>query len=160
MAPDRGSDESAEVFWGGSPSAPRHSTATDIGNIGELQDGGAGASGIPESAGDSDEGEQADHHLLRQYSSRNDGRKYPEFHDAGGRSFTLRGVVVGLGVGVLISFSNTYLGLQSGWVSGMTMPASLIGFAIFKVMAKHLSYPFTPVEVMMPIKPAFLCLND
>src|SRR4051812_45072885 len=42
-----------------------------------------------------------------------------------GQSFTVRGVVVGLLVGLVICFSNMYFGLQTGWVSTMTMPASL-----------------------------------
>ena len=61
-------------------------------------------------------------------------------------SFTLRGVLVGLVIGVVICFSNTYFGLQTGWVSGMTMPAALIGFAYFKAVARWIDYPFTPVE--------------
>ena len=63
-----------------------------------------------------------------------------------GQNFTVRGVVVGLAIGVLICFSNMYFGLQTGWVSGMAMPAALIGFAFFKAVAKHINYPFTPVE--------------
>ena len=63
-----------------------------------------------------------------------------------GRNFTARGVIVGLIVGILICFSNTFFGLQTGWISGMTMPASLIGFAFFKTFARSLSYPFSPVE--------------
>jgi uncharacterized oligopeptide transporter (OPT) family protein len=39
-----------------------------------------------------------------------------------------------------------YFGLQTGWVSSMSMPASLIGFGFFKTLAKHLDFPFTPVE--------------
>lgn len=61
-------------------------------------------------------------------------------------NFTFRGVTVGLVIGVIICFSNTYFGLQTGWVSGMAMPASLIGFAFFKTISKHLRLPFTPVE--------------
>ncbi|KAH0431701.1 oligonucleotide transporter [Colletotrichum camelliae] len=63
-----------------------------------------------------------------------------------GRSFTVRGVVVGLLVGLVICFSNMYFGLQTGWVSTMTMPASLMGFGIFKALAHHLKFPFSPVE--------------
>ncbi|KAI9884565.1 MAG: hypothetical protein M1823_003660 [Watsoniomyces obsoletus] len=63
-----------------------------------------------------------------------------------GRSFTIRSLIVGLLVGILICFSNTFFGLQSGWISGMTMPASLIGFAFFKTISRHLSFPFSPVE--------------
>ncbi|KAI5798026.1 oligopeptide transporter-like protein [Peziza echinospora] len=60
--------------------------------------------------------------------------------------FTLRATLVGLLVGTLVCFSNMYFGLQTGWVSMMSMPSSLIGFAIFKALGKHLNFPFTPVE--------------
>jgi uncharacterized oligopeptide transporter (OPT) family protein len=63
-----------------------------------------------------------------------------------GRSFTFRGVAVGLLVGLIICFSNMYFGLQTGWVSTMTMPASLLGFGIFKTLSRHLEFPFSPVE--------------
>lgn len=62
------------------------------------------------------------------------------------QSFTPRSLLVGLGIGTLIIFSNTYFGLQTGWMSLMTMPSSLIGFAVFKSLSKHLSFPFSPVE--------------
>ncbi|OCT49010.1 putative oligopeptide transporter [Cladophialophora carrionii] len=63
-----------------------------------------------------------------------------------GTNFTFRGVAVGCAIGIIICFSNTYFGLQTGWVSGMAMPASLIGFAIFKTLSRYLVLPFTPVE--------------
>lgn len=63
-----------------------------------------------------------------------------------GRSFTFRGVAAGLLVGLVICFSNMYFGLQTGWVSMMTMPASLMGFGIFKTLSRHLAFPFSPVE--------------
>ena len=63
-----------------------------------------------------------------------------------GTNFTFRGVLVGCLIGIIICFSNTYFGLQTGWVSGMAMPASLIGFAVFKSVSSHLVLPFTPVE--------------
>jgi uncharacterized oligopeptide transporter (OPT) family protein len=46
--------------------------------------------------------------------------------------FTLRALLLGLLIGILIAFSNTYFGLQTGWISGMAMPSALIGFAYFK----------------------------
>ena len=61
-------------------------------------------------------------------------------------SFTLRALLLGLAIGVLICFCNIYFGLQTGWGSGMSMPASLIGFAAFRSASKHLTLPFTPVE--------------
>jgi len=33
-------------------------------------------------------------------------------------AFELRSVLVGLAIGCLVSFTNLYLGLQTGWVSG------------------------------------------
>jgi uncharacterized oligopeptide transporter (OPT) family protein len=46
--------------------------------------------------------------------------------------FTLRALLLGLAIGILIAFSNTYFGLQTGWISSMSMPSALIGFAYFK----------------------------
>ncbi|KAK4166198.1 putative oligopeptide transporter [Cladorrhinum sp. PSN259] len=63
-----------------------------------------------------------------------------------GSPFTFRGIAVGLSVGLVICFSNMYFGLQTGWVSTMTMPASLMGFGIFKLLAARLKLPFSPVE--------------
>ncbi|KAI1499810.1 OPT oligopeptide transporter protein-domain-containing protein [Biscogniauxia marginata] len=39
-----------------------------------------------------------------------------------------------------------YFGLQTGWVSMMTMPASLLGFGVFRLLARRLAFPFSPVE--------------
>ena len=70
-------------------------------------------------------------------------RKSPQIQ---GQSLTLRGILVGLLVGLVICFSNMYFGLQTGWVSTMTMPASLMGFGFFKLLSRHLKFPFSPVE--------------
>lgn len=59
--------------------------------------------------------------------------------------FTLRALLAGLVIGVLIAFSNTYFGLQTGWISGMAMPSALIGFAYFKglrTLTSHLGGVF------------------
>ncbi|KAI9149134.1 putative oligopeptide transporter [Paramyrothecium foliicola] len=63
-----------------------------------------------------------------------------------GRSFTIRGVAAGLAVGTVICAANVYFGLQTGWVSIMSMPASLMGFGIFRLLRRHLKFPFSPVE--------------
>jgi OPT family oligopeptide transporter len=78
--------------------------------------------------------------------SRSGARKYLAERAAQPQNFTIRGVVVGLAIGVVILFSNMYFGLQTGWVSGMAMPSALLGFAYFKVVARTLKVPFTPVE--------------
>ncbi|KAI1813487.1 OPT oligopeptide transporter protein-domain-containing protein [Poronia punctata] len=81
----------------------------------------------------------------RPMSSAGDGEPHVKFLPEG-RHFTFRGVAAGLLVGLVIVFSNMYFGLQTGWVSMMTMPASLLGFGIFKTLSRHLSFPFSPVE--------------
>ena len=63
-----------------------------------------------------------------------------------GQNFTARAVLVGLLVGTVICSANIYFGLQTGWVSVMSMPASLMGFGVFRILRKHLTFPFTPVE--------------
>jgi len=78
--------------------------------------------------------------------SRSGAQKYLAEQASQPQNFTLRGVLVGLAIGVVICFSNMYFGLQTGWVSGMAMPSALIGFAYFKVVARTLKLPFTPVE--------------
>ena len=77
---------------------------------------------------------------------RDDAQKFLAEQAEQGQNFTVRGVLVGLAIGVIICFSNMYFGLQTGWVSGMAMPAALIGFGFFKTVAGCIDYPFTPVE--------------
>lgn len=62
------------------------------------------------------------------------------------QNFTFRSVALGILIGIVICFSNTYFGLQTGWISGMAMPSALIGFAYFKAVSRLLAFPFTPVE--------------
>jgi len=59
---------------------------------------------------------------------------------------TVRGVTVGLLIGTLACCSNSYFGLQTGWISMMSLPLSLLGFAVFKSFSKSLKTPFTAVE--------------
>lgn len=63
-----------------------------------------------------------------------------------GHSFTVRGVGVGLAIGLVLACTNISMGLQSGWISTMTMPASLMGFGFFRLVSRHLKFPFSPVE--------------
>ncbi|KAJ1742422.1 OPT super [Coemansia sp. RSA 1086] len=60
--------------------------------------------------------------------------------------FTWRAVVVGLLFGTILCFSNLWFGLQSGWISMMSLQASLVGFAVFKALERVLSVPFGPAE--------------
>ncbi|KAI9677299.1 MAG: Ras GTPase activating protein ira2 [Trizodia sp. TS-e1964] len=70
----------------------------------------------------------------------------PQLFPPTSHNFTPRGLLAGLLIGVLVCFSNTYFGLQTGWVSMMSLPSSLLGFGAFKALSPHLSYPFSPAE--------------
>ena len=61
-------------------------------------------------------------------------------------NLTVRAVLVGLLLGVSVSISNIYFGLQIGFSSQMSMQSSLLGFAAFKVVSKRLGLPFTQQE--------------
>lgn len=101
-----------------------------------------------EAIDDSDDASQDMSHPLVEQNRRrrSEARKFLAEHAEEGQNLTVRGVVVGLGIGVIICFSNMYFGLQTGWVSSMSMPSALIGFAFFKSVVKHINFPFTPVE--------------
>ncbi|KAI7891754.1 OPT oligopeptide transporter protein-domain-containing protein [Mucor mucedo] len=43
-------------------------------------------------------------------------------------------------------FSNMYFGLQTGWISMMSLQASLLGFAIFRPFQNRLACQFGPIE--------------
>jgi uncharacterized oligopeptide transporter (OPT) family protein len=48
-----------------------------------------------------------------------------------------------------VSQHNTSLQLQSAdtmITSTMTMPSSLLGFGMFRIIRKHIQFPFSPVE--------------
>ncbi|KAI8080101.1 OPT oligopeptide transporter protein-domain-containing protein [Gilbertella persicaria] len=57
-----------------------------------------------------------------------------------------RSVVCGLMIGTLMCFSNMYFGLQTGWISMMSLQSSLLGFAIFKPFQPMLRHTFGPIE--------------
>ncbi|ORX65863.1 OPT superfamily oligopeptide transporter [Linderina pennispora] len=60
--------------------------------------------------------------------------------------FTWRAVAVGLVFGTILCFSNMYFGLQTGWISMMSLQSSLVGFAVFKALDKVLDVKFGPAE--------------
>ena len=121
-------------------------------------DGGSASSSVS-SADDFDVRDEVDTPFLGQQSTQLDTSE----QIAEGQHFTVRSVLAGLVIGVLIAFSNAYFGLQTGWISGMVrvglglgrqaanhnlqaMPAALIGFAFFKTVSRCLTLPFTSVE--------------
>lgn len=67
------------------------------------------------------------------------------------RQITLRATFIGLIIGSLVLISNFQFGLQTGWVSMMSMPSALLACAFFKkiwpVLFPH-DAPFTDVETV------------
>ncbi|GAA6040286.1 hypothetical protein JCM8097_009401 [Rhodosporidiobolus ruineniae] len=60
---------------------------------------------------------------------------------------TLRAIVAGLSIGVLLALTNMYFGLQTGWISMMSLQASLLGFAVFKVLPKSPWFAARPLSI-------------
>ncbi|KAF9958769.1 hypothetical protein BGZ65_001185 [Modicella reniformis] len=60
--------------------------------------------------------------------------------------FTWRSMIVGILIGTLLCFTNMYFGLQTGWISMMSLQSSLLGFALFKAAKHYLKVPFGPAE--------------
>lgn len=77
-----------------------------------------------------------------------------EDEDLEGRSFTLRALLSGLLIGVLINLSNTYYGLRVGAGSQMSMVSGLLGFIGFKLLSRYTARPFTPAENVLIISVA------
>lgn len=119
MAPDRGSPQPGDRSQSGEDQEDENMTEDNASNVSDNED--------------------PDASLLQHDDAQN-------FLAEQGQNLTIRGVLVGLVIGVIICFSNMYFGLQTGWVSGMAMPAALIGFGFFKTIARCIDYPFTPVE--------------
>ena len=47
---------------------------------------------------------------------------------------SVRAIVVGLFVGVLMCMTNMYFGLQTGWVTMGSLQSAILGFGIFKFL--------------------------
>ncbi|KAF9650248.1 OPT superfamily oligopeptide transporter [Thelephora ganbajun] len=55
------------------------------------------------------------------------------------RSATVRAVVLGLLIGTLLCYTNLYFGLQTGWISMMSLQSALIGFLLSRVLASSVT---------------------
>ncbi|KII89975.1 hypothetical protein PLICRDRAFT_138375 [Plicaturopsis crispa FD-325 SS-3] len=63
----------------------------------------------------------------------------------GQREFTFPAVVLGLLIGCLLCFTNLYFGLQTGWISMMSLQSALIGF----ILSSFLPTPLSPQELIV-----------
>ncbi|KAL5504409.1 OPT8 [Sanghuangporus vaninii] len=66
----------------------------------------------------------------------------PEHDESAGSvrpEFTFRAVVIGLAIGCLLCFTNLYFGLQTGWISMMSLQSALVGYLISLLLPKPIS---------------------
>jgi uncharacterized oligopeptide transporter (OPT) family protein len=61
-------------------------------------------------------------------------------------TISVRSVLAGILIGIMVCFANLYFALQTALVNSMTLPSALIGFAFFKSTSKYWTKPFTPME--------------
>src|SRR4051794_4317363 len=52
------------------------------------------------------------------------------------RQLTVRSAVTGMLLGAMLSVSDLYIGLQTGWIFGMSITSSVLAYAIFSVLNK------------------------
>jgi uncharacterized oligopeptide transporter (OPT) family protein len=66
------------------------------------------------------------------------------------RQLSVRAIVSGMAIGAVMSISNLYVGLQTGWGLGVTITACIIAYAVFRslevVVPSYRSNPFTVLE--------------
>lgn len=66
------------------------------------------------------------------------------------RQLTLRAVLTGMLIGGVMSISNLYVGLKTGWSLGVTITACIIAYAVFSALERALPFmrarPFTILE--------------
>src|SRR5688572_16718289 len=55
-------------------------------------------------------------------------------YQPGVRQFTLRAVLVGMMIGVLMCLSNLYVFFKTGWSMGVTITAAVLAFALFGLL--------------------------
>lgn len=58
------------------------------------------------------------------------------------RELTFRGIFLGLIIGAILSLSNLYVGFKTGWSLGVTITASIMSFALFRILKKGLPFLF------------------
>lgn len=66
------------------------------------------------------------------------------------RQLSVRSIVLGMLIGAVMSISNLYVGLKTGWGLGVTITACIIAYAVFRALAvvipRYRKDPFTILE--------------
>ena len=71
-----------------------------------------------------------------------------DVYKRGARQLTVRAVISGMLIGMLMCLSNLYVVLKTGWSLGVTVTACIIAFALFSLFSKVglLKAQFSPLE--------------
>ncbi|KAJ7928976.1 OPT oligopeptide transporter protein-domain-containing protein [Mycena leptocephala] len=75
----------------------------------------------------------------RDYNSISSGPVMSDSEPDTPREFTFQAVFIGLLIGCLLCFANLSFGLQTGWISMMSLQSALIGFLISRLLPIPLS---------------------
>src|SRR6478609_9819463 len=66
------------------------------------------------------------------------------------RQLSVRSIVSGMAIGAVMSISNLYVGLKTGWGLGVTITSCIIAFSVFKaleaIVPAYRKNPFTILE--------------
>lgn len=80
------------------------------------------------------------------------------------RQLTLRSAIIGMIIGGIMSLSNLYVGLKTGWGMGVTITATILAFTLFKVLqflskARFLDY-ILPRRLLAGLREEFSVLEN
>lgn len=67
----------------------------------------------------------------------------------GSAGFTIRAVITGVIVGIIMCFSNMFFGLRTGWVTMGSLQSALLGYGAFSSRCCHRGRPLNPAENVM-----------
>ncbi|KAJ4477207.1 OPT oligopeptide transporter protein-domain-containing protein [Lentinula aciculospora] len=80
-------------------------------------------------------------HWIREYKS----KWLPSYSESALVEFSFPAILIGLLIGCLLCFTNLYFGLQTGFISMMSLQSALIGFLV----SQMLPTPLTPQELIL-----------
>jgi hypothetical protein len=88
-------------------------------------------------------------------SDSNEENDFTEHHQAELTWTTGKGVLVGALIGCLLCFSNTYFGLQTGWITMGSLQSALLGYGFLKLLVSTPSIvPTTLFAKLSFLRPA------
>ena len=62
------------------------------------------------------------------------------------RELTLRAILVGCGIGVLLAAGNVYTSIKTGYIDGGSISAAILGFTFFAIFRRRGSAPYSVAE--------------